>query len=293
MPELPEVETVMQGLAPVMTGARIVEIELRRPNLRFPLPAGMPERLAGRRIEALGRRAKYILIHLDGADILTVHLGMTGRFTIGGEATTVAEAAFTHGAGRDHRHDHVVIHLSNGAVVTFNDARRFGYMSLLTAQELPFHKYFKNLGVEPLSDDLTPDYVAERASARRVDLKSFLMDQRVIAGLGNIYVCEALWRSRLKPTRCAQTIATAKGKPRVSAVALVDSVRGVLQDAIAAGGSSLRDYVQVNGQLGYFQKAHAVYNREHQSCLRSSCSGIVRRVVQGGRSTFYCPRCQQ
>ena len=286
MPELPEVETVMQGLAPVMTGARIVEIELRRPNLRFPLPAGMPERLAGRRIEALGRRAKYILIHLDGADILTVHLGMTGRFTIGGEATTVAEAAFTHGAGRDHRHDHVVIHLSNGAVVTFNDARRFGYMSLLTAQELPFHKYFKNLGVEPLSDDLTPDYVAERASARRVDLKSFLMDQRVIAGLGNIYVCEALHRAGLSPERLAGALGRKAGE-------LAQVIRDVLGEAVEAGGSTLRDHRQADGELGYFQHRFRVYGREGEACPRLDCAGVVERLVQSGRSTFWCGACQR
>ena len=295
MPELPEVETVMRGLASVMTGTRIVRAEQRRADLRFPLPDRMPERLAGRRIEKLSRRAKYILIHLDRGEILFAHLGMTGRFTIGSAVAgaMVADGAFARNAGGDPRHDHVLLHLSNKSIVTYNDARRFGYIELMRADEMPTHKLFRDLGIEPMSDDLTPDYLAANAAGRRVDLKAFLMDQHVIAGLGNIYVSEALYRARLKPTRMATTIADRRGRPRPQAAALTASVREVLADAIAAGGSSLRNYVQASGELGYFQKAHAVYDRAGQPCLRGGCDGTVRRIVQGTRATFYCPKCQR
>lgn len=291
MPELPEVETVMRGLAPVMAGARIVRVEQRRADLRFPLPERLPERLAGRCIEAMSRRAKYILVHLDGAEILTVHLGMTGRITMSG--AVIGGNSLSHAAGGDRAHDHVILHLSNGAIITFNDARRFGYMDLVPLSGLATHKHFKHLGVEPMSDDLTPEYIAARAEGRRVDLKAFLMDQHIIAGLGNIYVCEALWRSGQKPVRQASTIRARNGQPNDRARALVVHIRAVLAEAIAAGGSSLRDYVQASGELGYFQKAHAVYDREHEPCLRTGCPGTVRRMVQAGRSTFHCPRCQR
>ena len=295
MPELPEVETVMRGLTPAMTGAHILRVEQRRADLRFPFPERMPERLAGRRIVGLSRRAKYILFHLDEDEILFAHLGMTGRFTVSTPVSDamIADGAFTHAAGGDAAHDHVLIHLSNTHTVTYNDARRFGYIDLVRADAMPTHKLFKDLGVEPMSDDLTPAYLAERAFGRRVDLKAFLMDQHVIAGLGNIYVSEALFRARLKPTRMAHTIADHRGYPRPQSVALTASVREVLADAIAAGGSSLRDYVQASGELGYFQKAHAVYDRADEMCLREGCGGTVRRIVQGARSTFYCPKCQR
>jgi formamidopyrimidine-DNA glycosylase len=285
----------MRGLTPAMAGARIVSVEQRRADLRFPLPLRMPERLAGRRIERLDRRAKYILFHLDKDEVLIAHLGMTGRFTVSTPVSDamMADGAFTHAAGGDPAHDHVLIHLSNQHTVTYNDARRFGYIDLLTVAELPTHKLFRDLGVEPMSEELTPAYLASRALGRRVDLKAFLMDQHVIAGLGNIYVSEALYRARLKPTRMAHTIADQRGYPRPQAVALTQAVREVLTDAIAAGGSSLRDYVQASGELGYFQKAHAVYDRADQPCLRDGCGGTVRRIVQGTRSTFYCPRCQR
>ena len=278
----------MRGLTPAMAGARIVRVEQRRADLRFPLPARMPERLAGRRIERLSRRAKYILFHLDKDEILVSHLGMSGRFTVGAEA--LAGAAFTHGAGGDPAHDHVVFHLSNGAVVTYNDARRFGYMDLLRDDEFSAHKLFRDLGVEPLSNHFTAPYLAARAAKRRVDLKAFLLDQHVVAGVGNIYASEALYRAGLKPSRMAATIA---GRGKARAEALVAAVRGVLTDAIAAGGSSLRDYVQASGELGYFQKAHAVYDRAGEPCRRDGCGGIVKRSVQAGRSSFHCPRCQR
>jgi len=288
MPELPEVETVMRGLVPVMAGARILRVEQRRADLRFPFPLRMAERLAGRRIASLGRRAKYILFHLDKDEVLVAHLGMTGRFTINKAAT----AAFTHEAGGDLAHDHVVFHLAGGAAVTFNDARRFGYMDLLRTGELATHRFFADLGVEPMSDDFTPGYLAARAAGRKVDLKAVLLDQHVIAGVGNIYASEALWRAGLKPERMAATLADRAGRPNARAVALTAAVRSVLADAIAAGGSSLRDYVQASGELGYFQKAHAVYDRTGQPCRREGCGGTVRRSVQSGRATFHCPRCQ-
>ncbi len=290
MPELPEVETVVRGLAPVMESARFTRVEQRRPDLRFPLPERFAERLRGRRIERLGRRAKYILAHLDGEEVLAIHLGMSGRITIGGMDQL---ARLTHGAGGDPAHDHVVFHLSNGAVVTFNDARRFGYMDLVAADELATHKLFRDLGVEPLSNDFHAVFLAEAASRRLTDRKAFVLDQKVIAGLGNIYVCEALHRARLDPLRAASTLADRKGRPLPRTEALVQAIREILSEAIAAGGSSLRDYRQASGELGYFQKSHAVYDREGEGCLRPGCRGIIRRHVQSGRSTFYCPNCQR
>jgi formamidopyrimidine-DNA glycosylase len=289
MPELPEVETVMRGLTPVMAGARVLRVEQRRADLRFPLPKRLPERLTGRRIVRLSRRAKYILFHLDSDEVLIAHLGMTGRFTIGNSAT----APFTRAAGGDPRHDHVVFHLTGGTVVTFNDARRFGYMDLLDEADLKTHKFFVDVGVEPLSDDFTAGYLAARAAGRKVDLKAFLLDQHVIAGVGNIYASEALFRAGLKPSRAASTLADAKRQPNFRAAALVDAVRGVLVEAIAAGGSSLRNYVQASGELGYFQKAHAVYDLAGEPCRRTGCGGTIKRRVQAGRATFYCPRCQR
>jgi len=293
MPELPEVETVMRGLMPAMMGAQIVRLEQRRADLRFPLPALLSERLTGRRIEALSRRAKYILFELDAGETLIAHLGMTGRFTIEKSRTPAAAEALTQNSGHDPKHDHIVFHLSSGFVVTYNDARRFGYMDLLPAAELNTHKLFRRLGAEPLSADFTPTYLAGLAAGRKVDLKAFLLDQHVIAGVGNIYASEALWRARLKPSRMASTIADSRGRPNARAVALVDGVRSVLGDAIAAGGSSLRNYVQASGELGYFQKAHAVYDRAGERCLREGCGGTIRRSVQAGRATFFCPRCQR
>jgi len=285
MPELPEVETVMRGLTPVMEGARIERLEQRRADLRFPLPARMPERLAGRRIARLSRRAKYILFHLDADEVLIAHLGMT--------IDQAATASFTHAAGGDPRHDHLVFHLSGGATVTFNDARRFGYLDLLPANELATHKFFADLGAEPMSDGFDAAYLAAQAVGRKVHLKALLLDQHVIAGVGNIYASEALFRAGLKPSRTAATLADRHGRPNARAVALAGAVRSVLAEAIAAGGSSLRNYVQANGELGYFQKAHAVYDRAGEPCRRDGCGGVVKRTVQSGRATFHCPRCQR
>lgn len=295
MPELPEVETVRRGLEPVMTGARIQRLECRRPDLRFPLPDRFAERLEGRRIERLTRRAKYILADIEGGEVLTIHLGMTGRFTIVPAATDAAHRPgdFHHEAGGDPTHDHVVFHLAGGATVTYNDARRFGYMTLIAADEIATHAHFKDLGVEPLGNEFSAGYLAAMAMGRRTDLKAFLMDQRIVAGLGNIYVCEALYRASLSPKRISSTLAGRKGQTTPRAEALAPAIRGVLDEAIAAGGSTLRDYRHTDGALGYFQHTFAVYDREGEACRRDGCAGTIRRIVQAGRSTFFCPSCQR
>lgn len=295
MPELPEVETVRAGLEPVLSGKRFVRVEQRRPDLRFPLPERFAERLSGHKVTSVGRRAKYLLVHLDSTEVLAVHLGMTGRFTVsrpGGENGRVL-GDYTYEHGGDARHDHVVFTMSGGAVVTYNDARRFGYMTLIPESELSSNAYFEGLGVEPLGDELHAAHLAQRALGKKVDLKAFLMDQRIVAGLGNIYVCEALFRARLDPWKQASALATRTGKPTVAADRLVPAIKAVLQDAIRAGGSTLRDYKQADGSSGSFQHSFAVYGREGEPCSRPGCRGIVRRKTQGGRSTFYCPTCQR
>ncbi|MEZ5816870.1 MAG: bifunctional DNA-formamidopyrimidine glycosylase/DNA-(apurinic or apyrimidinic site) lyase [Hyphomicrobiaceae bacterium] len=295
MPELPEVETVRRGLEPVLAGARLRRVEQRRPDLRFPLPERFVERLEGRVIQRLERRAKYILGHLDSGEVLAVHLGMTGRFTIAmsGGANGRQLGEFTHVAGGDVAHDHVVIETEAGATVTYNDARRFGYMSLIPATELASHPHFKDLGVEPLGPDLTAAFLARRAVGRKADLKAFLMDQRIIAGLGNIYVCEALHQAGLNPVRAAAVLARRSGSPTERCEKLVAAIRSVLEAAIAAGGSTLRDYRHADGSLGYFQHSFAAYGREGEPCRTPGCAGHVRRIIQSGRSTFYCARCQR
>jgi len=293
MPELPEVETVRCGLAPALVGHTFAAVEQRRPDLRFPLPQDFARRLAGRRIETLERRAKYLLAHLSDGEVLLMHLGMTGRFTVqSGNAETVP-GQFAHAVGGGTKHDHVVFHMQSGATITYNDARRFGFMLLIPEMELGAHPLMHGLGVEPLGPELTPAYLARRAKGRAADLKAFLLDQRVIAGLGNIYVCEALFRARLSPKRPAASLATKTGRPTELARRLADTIRAVLKDAIAAGGSSLRDYRHADGELGTFQHTFAVYGREGLSCARAGCSGTVRRIVQAGRSTFFCPKCQR
>lgn len=296
MPELPEVETVRRGLEPVMAGRRIVALEQRRADLRFPFPDDFAERLTGRRIERLERRAKYLMAVLDKGEILTMHLGMTGRFSI--ETSKAKNGAvqlgeFTYEAGHDPAHDHVVFRMEGGATVTYNDARRFGYMSLVGHNEIATHPHFKDLGVEPLGPDLTAEYIARMAEGRRSDLKAFLLDQRIIAGLGNIYVCEALFRAKLNPNRAAGVLAKKGGKPTDRAHALLPHIKDVLEEAIEAGGSTLRDYRHTDGSLGYFQHTFAVYGREGEPCTRNGCIGTIKRTVQAGRSTFHCPKCQR
>ena len=307
MPELPEVETVRSGLEPVLRGRRFVRVEQRRKDLRFPLPERFVERLTGRKVERLDRRAKYILVHLDGGEVLAIHLGMTGRFNVQpppvrsgartpsprsrGEGIQLGDYTYEH--GRDAKHDHLVFTMSGGAVVTYNDARRFGYMALVATGELSAHEYFAGLGVEPLGDDLTPEYLARRAAAKKVDLKALLMDQRIVAGLGNIYVCEALFRAGLSPFKPAARLATATAKPTPAVRRLVPQIKAVLHEAIRAGGSTLRDYKQADGSIGAFQNEFQIYGREGEPCSRPGCRGRVRRKTQGGRSTFSCPVCQR
>ncbi|MYZ47620.1 bifunctional DNA-formamidopyrimidine glycosylase/DNA-(apurinic or apyrimidinic site) lyase [Propylenella binzhouense] len=296
MPELPEVETVRRGLAPVLEGAVFDRVELRRPDLRFPFPPGFAGRLEGRTVAALGRRAKYLLAGLDDGATLAMHLGMSGSFRV---ADSVAAAdAFHHARGKDERHDHVVFALSGarlpgGARVVYNDPRRFGFMILVEPGGLERHPLFAHLGLEPVAGALDPDALAARLAGRTTSLKAALLDQTLIAGLGNIYVSEALWRAGLSPRRAAGSLVRKDGRASGRLVRLTECIVAVIADAVAAGGSSLRDYVRADGSLGMFQHAFRVYDREDGPCLRPGCRGVVRRLVQTGRSTFYCPVCQR
>ena len=292
MPELPEVETVRRGLEPSMRGASILSVECRRDGLRFPFPENFTQRLAGRTIEALGRRAKYLLVDLDDGCVLIMHLGMSGSFRV--EAETVeAPGGFHYARSNDRAHDHVVFHLSSGARVVYNDPRRFGFMDTTSRLELEQHSSFKGLGAEPLGNAFGPEKLAQACAGKQTNLKAALLDQRVVAGLGNIYVCEALHRASLSPTRSASTLAKHSGAPTERALVLHDAIRDVLTEAIAAGGSTLRDHRLTDGTLGYFQHAFRVYDREGEPCPRESCSGNVERLVQSGRSTFFCKSCQR
>ncbi len=297
MPELPEVETVRLGLAPVMEGARIAKAEQRRPDLRFPFPAGFAQRLKDRTVVALARRAKYLLIHLDDGLVLISHLGMSGSFRIETPDDATVPGKFHHARSGDGRHDHAVFHLERDGLpvarVVFNDPRRFGFMLFCDSAELEAHPRLAGLGVEPTGNALDGAVLAELLQGRKTSLKAALLDQRLIAGLGNIYVCEALWRAGLSPERTAGSIAGAGGKATVRSERLATAIRSVIADAIAAGGSSLRDYKHADGSLGYFQHTFAVYDREGEPCAKVGCSGGVRRIIQAGRSTFYCPACQR
>ncbi|MCB1496468.1 MAG: bifunctional DNA-formamidopyrimidine glycosylase/DNA-(apurinic or apyrimidinic site) lyase [Bauldia sp.] len=293
MPELPEVETVRLGLRPVMEGAVIDKASVRRPDLRRPFPPRFARRLAGRRITHLGRRAKYLLAELDDGNVLVMHLGMSGSFRIEAEAKDTLPATTHHPRGKLAAHDHVVFDLSSGARVIFNDPRRFGLMDLIPRADLARSPLFARMGIEPLGNEMGGALIAGLFKGRAAPLKAMLLDQTRIAGLGNIYVCEALWRARLSPSRPAGSIATGRKTAANRADALAAAIRDVLGEAIAAGGSSLRDHRQANGDLGYFQHRFAVYDREGEPCPRHDCSGIVRRMVQSGRSTFYCPVCQK
>ncbi len=293
MPELPEVETVCRGLAPVLVGRRIADLETRRPDLRFPFPERFAERLVGQRVTSLERRAKYLIAGLSGGEDLVMHLGMTGRFTIVRDGQRDTPGEYAHSVGPDPAHDHVVLRLSGGARIVYNDPRRFGFMVMMPHAERPEHPLFHGLGVEPLSVDLTPEYLALRAQGKKANLKAFLMDQRIVAGLGNIYVSEALFRAGLSPNRAARSLADRRGAPTERAKLLVPAIRDVLLHAIDAGGSTLRDYRDANGASGAFQDAFAVYDRAGQVCPRPGCGGEIRRRVHAGRASFYCSRCQR
>jgi formamidopyrimidine-DNA glycosylase len=289
MPELPEVETVRRGLAPALEGGRIARVEQRRADLRFPFPDDFAPRLAGRRIVALRRRAKYLLADLDGGETLVMHLGMSGSFRVD-EATP---GRFHHPRDKSVTHDHVVFHMTSGACVTYNDPRRFGFMLLVPTAGLDRHKLFAGLGIEPLGPGVDADFLARAFRGRSAPVKALLLDQRLIAGLGNIYVCEALHRSGVSPRRAGGKLVTAAGKPTAALARLPQAIREVLDEALAAGGSSLRDHRQADGSLGYFQHSFRVYDREGAACPTPGCRGTIARIVQSGRSTFHCPVCQK
>jgi formamidopyrimidine-DNA glycosylase len=292
MPELPEVETVRRGLTPAMLGARIDRIELRRADIRFPFPPSFAKRLTGQRIIDMSRRAKYLLFQLDGGETLIAHLGMSGSFRM--EKTAVSTPGnFHHERSKDPKHDHVVLVLDNGWVVTYNDPRRFGFMDLAPTETLEQHARMRGLGAEPLAPEFDAARLAALFAGSRAPLKSALLDQKRIAGLGNIYVCEALFRARLAPSKPAAILADPRGGPTRAATAVSEAIRAVLEEAVEAGGSTLRDHRQANGELGYFQHAFKVYDREGSPCVRERCRGIIARITQSGRSTFYCSKCQR
>jgi formamidopyrimidine-DNA glycosylase len=293
MPELPEVETVRRGLEPAMVGARFTKVTQRRPDLRFPFPERFAERLEGQEVTALGRRAKYLLADLASGEVLVMHLGMSGRFLVTQGGPTRMPGEFHHVHGSLGAHDHVVFQLSNGATVTYNDARRFGFMDLVPRSAIETSKHFAGMGIEPLGNELSGETIARLFQGKRTPLKAALLDQRLIAGLGNIYVCEALYRTGLHPEAPAGSLVTKNGKPTDKAYQLADVIRDVLAEAVEAGGSTLRDHAQVDGSLGYFQHSFRVYDREGEPCVTPACTGTVTRLVQSGRSTFYCPECQK
>jgi formamidopyrimidine-DNA glycosylase len=282
MPELPEVETVRRGLEPVMTGRRILQADVRRPDLRWPFPPGMAERLTGAQVVALRRRSKYILADLSTAETLLIHLGMSGRLLISGAAL----GSFHHPHPAPAKHDHVVLDLEGGARITFNDARRFGAMDLMPTDGAGAHPLLSVLGPEPMGNDFHAAYLAARLRGRATPIKTALLDQHLVAGLGNIYVCEVLFRAGIHPARLARDLTGAEVER------LVPIIRDVLADAIDAGGSSLKDYRQADGELGYFQHSFRVYDREGQVCVTPGCGAMVQRIVQSGRSSFFCPSCQ-
>ena len=283
MPELPEVETVRRGLLPVLEGRRIASAEVRRPDLRWPFPERMAERLAAARVETLGRRSKYLLAALDTGETLIIHLGMSGRLLIGADLP----GGFHHTPPLPGKHDHVILHVEEGPTITFNDARRFGAMDLMDSAAQDTHPLLAVLGPEPLGNAFDGPSFAARLAGRKTPIKSALLDQRIVAGLGNIYVCEVLFRAGISPRRQAGRIATQRLE------SLVPIIREVLSEAIEAGGSSLRDHRQTDGELGYFQHSFQVYGREGAPCVTPGCSATIRRIVQSGRSSFYCPICQR
>jgi formamidopyrimidine-DNA glycosylase len=293
VPELPEVETVRRGLAPVMEGATFVKVEKRRADLRVPFPRRFVARLTGRTCVALARRGKYLLADLDDGTVLVMHLGMSGSFRIEAENKAKSLDTYYHAATKLRAHDHVVFHMSSGVRIVFNDPRRFGLMDLVARGALATSKHLSDIGLEPLGNEFGAVALADLAAGRAAPVKALLMDQRLIAGLGNIYACEALWRARLSPERPARDLATKSGKPTAAAERLAEAIRSVLEDAIRAGGSSLRDHIRATGEIGEFQHAFAVYDREGEPCPRRGCRGVIRRSVQSGRSTFYCPVCQR
>jgi formamidopyrimidine-DNA glycosylase len=283
MPELPEVETVRRGLAPVMEGVQIARADVNRPDLRWPFPEGMADRLTGKTVLLLRRRSKYILADLDSGETLLIHLGMSGRMTISGHK--VGDFHHPHPAAA--KHDHVVFHMANDARITFNDARRFGAMDLMDTGGEDEFWLIRDLGPEPLGNVFDEDYLVARLKGRNAPIKSALLDQRIVSGLGNIYVCEVLFRAGIHPARKAGAISAKRVR------SLVPLIRDVLGEAIEAGGSSLKDYRQADGELGYFQHNFAVYDQAGNPCPTDGCQKEISRIVQSGRSSFFCPQCQR
>jgi formamidopyrimidine-DNA glycosylase (fpg) len=283
MPELPEVETVRRGLEPSMTGVKIAQADVNRPDLRWPFPERMAERLTGATVERLRRRSKYILADLDTKETLLIHLGMSGRMTVSGDPL----GQFVHDHPAQEKHDHVVFHMANGARVTFNDPRRFGAMDLMATGTEEMHPLLVKLGPEPLGNTFSEDHLISALKGKNTPIKSALLDQHVVAGLGNIYVCEVLFRAGIHPARKASKISAA----RIGS--LVPIIREVLLEAIEAGGSSLKDFRQADGELGYFQHNFRVYGREGESCVTPDCASRIKRITQSGRSSFFCPTCQR
>lgn len=286
-----------RGLAPAMEGARVERLELRRPDLRFPLPEGLCGAIEGRTVTAVGRRAKYLTMHFDDGAVLISHLGMSGSYRITDGDADAVPGAFHHERSGAAAHDHLVFHLTGPdgvrRAVTYNDPRRFGFVDLDRAETLADNRFLRDLGLEPTGNALDGNHLALLFAGRAAPLKAALLDQRLVAGLGNIYVCEALWRARLSPRRRAGTLVAGGGRPTARCNALADAIRTVIADAIAAGGSSLRDYTHTDGSLGYFQHSFAVYGREAEPCRHEGCAAPIRRFLQNGRSTFHCPACQR
>jgi formamidopyrimidine-DNA glycosylase len=288
MPELPEVETVMTGLKPALEGHRFTHVETRRKDLRIPFPKDFAKRLAGRKVVKLWRRAKYIMADLDGGETLVIHLGMSGRMSVYAKGNGGRLGQFHYDMPPDEtgKHDHVVFETDAPARVVFNDHRRFGLMTIIDSDKIETDRLFKDVGIEPLSKDFDAEFLKTALKGKKTPIKSALLDQRLIAGLGNIYVCEALWRAKISPRRRASRVKPAEIAP------LVTAIKEVLREAIKAGGSSLRDHKQVHGELGYFQHHFAVYDRKGKLCQRAD-DGVIRRITQAGRSSFYCPVCQK
>lgn len=282
MPELPEVETVMRGMMPVMVGQGIARTEVNRPDLRWPFPERMAERLSGVRVENMRRRSKYILVDLESGETLLIHLGMSGRILISGDPL----GNFVHDHPAPEKHDHVVFHMENGARLTFNDPRRFGAMDILQTATADQSPLLRDIGPEPLGNEFDESYFVKKVKTRKSPIKNVLLDQKLVAGLGNIYVCEALFRAGIHPARRGERIAGKRLSP------LVPIIREVLSNAIAAGGSSLRDFRNTGGELGYFQHRFDVYGREGEPCHAEGCTGTIERITQSGRSSFFCPNCQ-
>ncbi len=283
MPELPEVETVCRGLAQVMEGQVIARAQVNRPDLRWPFPDRMAERLTGQRVERLARRSKYILADLSSGETLLIHLGMSGRMTVSGDPS----GRFRRSHPAAQKHDHVVLDMASGARIVFNDPRRFGMMDLMATKGGDQHRLLSVLGPEPLGNDFHEDHLIGAFKGRNTPVKTALLDQRIVAGLGNIYVCEVLYRAKIAPTRKIGNIAPKR------VATLVPLIRQVLDEAIVAGGSSLRDFRQADGELGYFQHSFDVYGREGRPCHAPGCGGVIARITQGGRSTFHCAQCQR